>query len=147
MAAVIAGLIAEHVEEQPIHVVRFQRLGQNLHRLLAVVAAVDAGRIQAVVNDRLAVGFSKEPLGMGVVNCFVSLAEIEAADHADASRVALVKTSPNMSRPGRQDRAGVMEWHLGRIIGGDAAHAISRTLARISANSPTRCSASRLASV
>ena len=87
IAAVVGRRIAEHVEEERVHVVAFQRFGEDLHRVGAVVATVDARRVEAVVGHGLAVGLSEEPLRMGVVHGLLRLAQVEASDHADAMRV------------------------------------------------------------
>ncbi len=79
------------LKNRPSTSYRVQRFGENLDRLLAIPAAVDAGLIQPVVNCRLAAGFLEEPLGVGVVGVLVGLAEVEPADDADAACVCFLE--------------------------------------------------------
>ena len=99
VAAVVRRRVAEHVEEQAVDVVPVQRLGENLDRLLAIPAAVDAGLIQPVVNCRLAAGFLEEPLGVGVVGVLVGFAQVEPADDADAACVCFLEYLPERVVP------------------------------------------------
>ncbi len=43
VSAVIARLVAEHVEEQAIHVVLIECFGEDFYRLCAIVTTVDTG--------------------------------------------------------------------------------------------------------
>jgi hypothetical protein len=54
----------------------------NLEGIPAVVATVDAGGIQAVVDLGLPIGTAKEPRGVMVVDMFVTLAQVQSGDKA-----------------------------------------------------------------
>ncbi len=90
-AAIVAGLIAEGVEEVAVHIVLFEAFGEDLHGLLTVVAAVDADDIEAVVENGLAVGLAEEPFRVSIEDGFAGLAEIEAADDTDVLSVSLLQ--------------------------------------------------------
>ena len=61
VAAVIARLIAEGVEEEPVDIVFLETFGQDFHGLVTVIAAVDASGIKTVINGRGTVGFAEKP--------------------------------------------------------------------------------------
>src|SRR5438874_1233918 len=90
-AAIVARLIAEHVEKEAVDVVLLQRLAQDFHRLDAVIAAVDAGGVKAVIDHGLAVELAEKPFGMGVEDGLLRFAEIETSDHADLSGVSFAQ--------------------------------------------------------
>ncbi len=117
LAAVIRGRIAEHVEEQAVDLVAIERLAENLQRVLAVVAAVDADRIQAVVDRRLAIDALEEPLRMRVEHGLLRLAQIEAADHAHAARVRQLDDVAKQIASRRQVRARIVERHAASDTG------------------------------
>jgi hypothetical protein len=120
--AVVGRRVAEHVEEQAVDRVALERLGEDGHRVAAVVVAVDAGGVEPVVDGRLAVRAPEEPLGMRVVDRFLRLAQIEAADDAHLARVRLAKRLAEQVTPGRQERARVVERHARRVLRDDTAH-------------------------
>jgi hypothetical protein len=68
-------LIAEHVEEQAVHVVSIERLTQDLHGVLAIVAAVDAGIEPVVITTRSPCGRT-----LRTASKTFRLVEIESAD-------------------------------------------------------------------
>ena len=121
-AAVIGGLVAEHIEEQAVHVVSLQSFAEDLHRLTAIVSAVDAGGIEAVVNDRAAICLTEEPLGMGIVSGLLRLAQIVAAHDSDAAGVRLFEDVAKHVAARRQVRTRIMEVDARRVVRGDAAH-------------------------
>ena len=123
LAAVIGGLVAEHVEEEPVDIVLIEPFGEYLHGLLPVIAAVDTGRIEPVVDYRTAIRLAEEPLGVGVIDRLLRLAEIVAADHPDVAGVRLAQRVAKHVAAGLQIRAWIVKFHLGRIVSGDAAHA------------------------
>ena len=122
-AAVIARLIAEHVEEQPVDGVLVESFGQNLHPLLAVIAAVDARRIEAVVYHRLSIGLAEKPLRMSVEDCLSRLAQIEPSDDANPPRVSFPQNVAEHIAAGGQIGTGIMKLNRGRIVSGDSPHA------------------------
>jgi hypothetical protein len=78
--------------------------------------------IETVVGGRLAVGLLEKPLRVGVVDVFVRLAEIEAADHPDAARVRFAKNLAERIAAFRDVGADIVVPHLARIKRRDAAH-------------------------
>ena len=122
-AAVVRRRVSERVEEQPVHFVTLQRLGEDLQGVLPIVGPVDARRIEAVIDDRLPVLPAKEPLRMGVVNGLLRLAQIETADDADAAGVRFAQNLPERVAASGNEGAGVVEGDFGRVMGHDAAHA------------------------
>src|SRR5450759_5275427 len=115
-AAVVARLIAEHVEEQAINSIFVEGFRQDLESLLAIVSAVDAGRVQAVVDDGLSIGLAEKPLRVGVKHGLPSLAEIEPSDHANLSGVGFPQDIAEQVVAGRQIGTGIVEWNRRRII-------------------------------
>ena len=111
-AAVVARRVPEHVEEQAVHLVALQRFGEDGQRVLAVVAAVDAGRVETAVDRRFAAGPLEEPLRVGVEHRLLRLAQIEAPDHAHPARVRGVQRLPEQIAPRRQERARVVKARL-----------------------------------
>ena len=107
--AVIARLVAEHIEEQAVHVVSLETFRQDLHGLLAIVAAVDAGRVEAVVNHRLPVGLAEEPLRVRVEDGLLRLAQIVSPDHPDAPGVRLPQDVAEQVSPGGKIGTRVVE--------------------------------------
>ena len=77
---------------------------------------------ETVVDRRLAVGAREEPLRMRVVRGLLRLAQIEPTDHANAARVREPNDVAKQIAAGRQERAGVVERHLRRVLRDDAAH-------------------------
>ena len=120
--AVVGRRIAEHVEEQAVDFVALERLGENRQRVLAVVPAVDAGGIEPVVDDRLAVGAHEEPFRMRVEHRLLRLAQVEAADDADLARVRFADDVAEEIAAGGKERAGIVERHLRRVLRDDPAH-------------------------
>jgi hypothetical protein len=121
-AAIVARLIAEHVEEQAIDGVLVERFGQDLHRLVAIVVSVDAGGVEAVIDHRLSAGLPEEPLRMGVEDRLPGLTEIESSHHADLARVGFPQNVAEHVPPRGQVSAWVVKLNLRRVIGRDAAH-------------------------
>src|SRR5262245_5408155 len=86
--AVIARLVAEHVEEQAVNSILVESFGQNLHPLLAVIAAVDARRVEAVVDHRLPIGLAEKPLRVGVEDGLSRLAQVEPSNDSNLPGVS-----------------------------------------------------------
>ena len=122
IAAVVRRRVAEHVEEQAVHVVAVERLGEDLDGFLPVPSAVDARLVEAVVDGRLAVGLLEEPLRMRVEGVLAGLAQVEAADDADAARMRLPEHLAESVLPGGNGRADVVQAHLAGVERRDAAH-------------------------
>ncbi len=121
-AAVVGRRIPEHVKEQAVDLVAVQRFGENRQRVLAVVVAVDARRIQAVVDCRLTVGAPEEPLRVRVVCRLLSLAQVEAADDAHATSVSVAQDVTKKIAARRQEGAWIVKRHARRVLRDDAAH-------------------------
>jgi hypothetical protein len=121
-AAVVGRRVAEHVEEEAVHRVALQGLGQDPERVLAVVAAVDAGGVEPVVDGGLAVRPLEEPLGVRVEHGLLRLAEVESPDDADLPGVGLVQHRAEEVAPRGQVRARVVERDPRRVLGDDPAH-------------------------
>ena len=99
--------------------------------MLAVVIAVDARRIQAVVDRRLTVGAPEEPLRVCVVCRLLRLAQVEAADDAHAAAVGVAQDVTKKVAARGQEGAGIVKRHAGRVLRDDAAHVYEE---RIGAN-------------
>ena len=95
---------------------------ENRQRVLPVVVAVDARRVEPVVDRRLAVGPHEEPFRVRVVHRLLRLAQIEAADDANAAGVRLAEHVAEEIASGRQERARVVKRHARRVLRDDAAH-------------------------
>ena len=121
--AVIGGLVAEHVEEQPVHVISLQAFAQNLHCLPAIIPPIDASGIEAVVNDRAAIALTEEPLGMSIVNGLLRLTQIVTAHNPYAAGVRLLHHIAEHIAARRQIRARIMKLDMRRVICADPAHA------------------------
>ena len=65
---------------------------------------------------------TEEPLGVGVEDRLLRLAQVEAADHADAARVRLAHDVAEEIAARRQEGAGIVEGHARRILRDDPAH-------------------------
>ena len=122
IAAVVGRRIAEHVEEQPVDLIAVERLRQNRHRVLPVVVAVDARRIEAVVNGRLTVRTFEEPLRVRVEDCLLRLAQIEAADNSNAAGACLPKDVAEQVTARRQECARIVKRDACGVLRDDAAH-------------------------
>ena len=120
--AVVPRLIAEHIEEQAVDSILIETFGKYLHRLLAVVPAVDAGGVQTVVDHRLSISLAKKPLRMRVEDGFGRLAEIVPSDDPNLAGMSFPDHVTEHVAPGRQLRTRIVELGLGRIIGGNASH-------------------------
>src|SRR4029077_9737397 len=111
-SAIVARLVAEHIEEQSVHAILVKAFGEDLHGLHAVVIAVDAGGVEAVIDDGLAVGLAEKPLGVRVEDGLGSLAEIESSDHANFAGMSFAENVAKHVAARRQERAGIVK--LGR---------------------------------
>src|SRR5262249_40508733 len=122
-AAVITRLVAKRIEEETVDVILLETFGQNLHSLIAVIAAVDTDRVEAVVDHRFSVRLTKEPFRVRVEDSLMRLAEVVPSNHPDLARMALSQHVAKHIAPGGQTGAGVMKLHSGRVIRNNAAHA------------------------
>src|SRR5262245_35041270 len=102
-------LVAEHVEEQAIDGVLVQGFREDFHRLVAVVASVDAGRVETVIDYRLSAGLPEKPLRMGIENRLRCLAEVKPSDDADLAGMRFSHDIAEHVLAGRQVRTCVVK--------------------------------------
>src|ERR1035441_8161410 len=117
MSAVIRRGIAEHIEEQSVHVIAVERFTQYLRRLLAIPSAIHARLVETVVNRRLSVGLFKKPFRMGSVSIFVRFAEIKAADDANSMLMRSLQDLGKIVVTLRHVGTDIVILHLARIKG------------------------------
>jgi hypothetical protein len=121
-AAVIGGRVTEHVEEEAVDLVALERFTEDGQRVPAVVVAVDAGRVEPVVDRRLSVAAAEEPLRVCIEDGLLRLAQVEPADDANPARVRLAQHVAEQVAAGGQEGARVVERRPRRILRDDAAH-------------------------